>query len=399
MSSPLLNPDDLTLLRANDISFAIEGIFFGILITLFAIGLYHLGRQGLFKGTPSSRGRLLLASVILIMSLSAAGVFIAHLQWGQADLSRIGAGSQNTDVAIGKFNAVAVILGRITFVLGDSIVVWRAWVLYSSDNYRVIIRMILAGCVLGSCVGAFVDAGFNLKDSTNDADGPGTTKYALYVPLLVTNVVATSLVGYKFWLYRRSLRKPEKYRSKDEIRGSSQKPAVEKILIVLLESGFAFFIVWIISALAALGFFGDIGKSVMACITPHLSSIYPTLIIILVALHKSEIDSMTMSSIEFSSSSGRQHTGRSERDIEREAEDNVYPLSFTQATFHTTTNFQQQSSATWNEAIQIGPNIDEYGSSSIQSVAMDESSKSPHFDSVGSVRETTEERGIAGEGI
>ncbi|KAK7444057.1 hypothetical protein VKT23_015454 [Stygiomarasmius scandens] len=365
--NPPLGSDDVYLLQTNDLSSAIEGVFFGILITLVTIGFYHLGRQGLFKGNSTSRARLLLAIIILIMTVSCASCFISHVRWDQADISRVGAGNQNEEVVIEKLNTIVVLFGRVTYVLGDGVVVWRAWILYASDDHRIIIRLILAACMLGSCAGAFVDGAFNIKDATNDVDGSGGTKYALYIPLLVTNVVATTLIVYKFLQYRKSIKMQVQHSSNSG--GKAPRHTVERILIILIETGCAFFIVWIISALSALGLFTDAGKTVVACIMPHLSSIYPTLIVILVTLHKSEVSSTTgASTIAFTRSSKRER-----EDVEQAIE--THPLSFTQPVSHV--------SNPQHEDISMGPIQGQ--ESNVQSL---DSSKSPFFISVGSIRES-----------
>ncbi|KAF5364696.1 hypothetical protein D9758_005626 [Tetrapyrgos nigripes] len=320
-SCGLLRPEDLLLLKQNDLSSALEGVFFGILITLAIVGFYYLGRQGLFKisrhQTPSpsasklkfpglskskststssnistsSKAKLILALLILFMTLSSTAVFISHVRWDMADISRVGGGDANEEKVINKLNFVAVLLARVTYVLSDAIVIWRAWALYTFDEHGRIVRLLLTICMIGTCTGAFVDAGFNLRNATNDVDGNGAaTKYALYVPLLVTNLVATSLIGYKFWKYRKFLKHNKLRPDPSERPSESSGPSVEQILIILLESGGAFVVLWIISALAALGLFTDTGTVVVACIMPHLSSICPIGIIILVALHKSECE-------------------------------------------------------------------------------------------------------------
>ncbi|KAI5835010.1 hypothetical protein K523DRAFT_385188 [Schizophyllum commune Tattone D] len=95
-----------------------------------------------------------------------------------------------------RFNIVLVAARRCIYLLSDAIVVWRAWVLW--PNSRVA-KAILSTCMCGSVVGAILNAVWTIQNDRSVKTLPRIQSLALTIPLLLTNVVATSLVGLQVW--------------------------------------------------------------------------------------------------------------------------------------------------------------------------------------------------------
>ncbi|KAM5536427.1 hypothetical protein V8D89_009863 [Ganoderma adspersum] len=195
----------------------------------------------------------------------------------------------------------------INVILGDAIVCWRACVVWS--NKRVVSSVcglfLLATLVLGladSVRGCrAIPAQFDPIDMTDYINPVGTMFEGLPIGVaacalsLSTNVLATSLIGYKAWQMRRRLRGYLVAKI-----GGSQ---VEKLFAVLIESGAVYCAIWAVvvvfqvaeyNATMALGparaSFLDILSVFMGGAVVPAVAIYPAFIIVLVALNRSHIE-------------------------------------------------------------------------------------------------------------
>ncbi|KAL1712980.1 hypothetical protein EV715DRAFT_296513 [Schizophyllum commune] len=80
------------------------------------------------------------------------------------------------------------------YILNNAIVVWRAWTLWP-ESIRAKGALIL--CMIATVVGAVVD--FALWITHGRISGTATGWLMWAVPVLVTNVLATTLVGLQVW--------------------------------------------------------------------------------------------------------------------------------------------------------------------------------------------------------
>ncbi|KAI0056961.1 hypothetical protein BV25DRAFT_1920599 [Artomyces pyxidatus] len=173
---------------------------------------------------------------------------------------------------------------RINYILSDAIVVWRALTLWSSDRRVFLILLIfMLGTIAaaGSDLGLSLNQLFDTHDVVNDESNAKEGRRALILagPTIATNVCATSLIAYKAWKYRVSV--------KAHLNEDNAATKVEKILALLVESGVVYCVMWIFYILAAFRVFPDPGDSILDGIMVQVSGIYPTIIIILVCLQKS----------------------------------------------------------------------------------------------------------------
>ncbi|THV00450.1 hypothetical protein K435DRAFT_933087 [Dendrothele bispora CBS 962.96] len=123
---------------------------------------------------------------------------------------------------------------RLNFLISDGLAVWRIWVLFP---FNKLVRVALVFCMLVTTVCTFVDAGLNARSALRDIDvrDPASQTLLTALPILITNVVATSLVGYKTWLYRQDVKR----------NLMSRISVVSKTLWLLIISGLIYCIIWI----------------------------------------------------------------------------------------------------------------------------------------------------------
>ncbi|KAI5899196.1 uncharacterized protein SCHCODRAFT_02523364 [Schizophyllum commune H4-8] len=173
---------------------------------------------------------------------------------------------------------------RVNYILNDALVVYRAWVLWPNNRTA---RGVLLLCMFCSFVGTVIECvwrTYPVFDFPRKVSVPGL----MGILLFITNLTATTLIGIRFWIYRKDVRAwiaPLR----------STRTRVETILMLLLESGviycalWAFFLVTIIppsglkhsydpTQIAIFRVFDDI--------LYLLSGIYPTFVVVVGVLHQ-----------------------------------------------------------------------------------------------------------------
>ncbi|KAL1671411.1 hypothetical protein EV122DRAFT_284962 [Schizophyllum commune] len=179
---------------------------------------------------------------------------------------------------------VQVVGNRVTFFLGDLIVVWRAWVLW---KYTRTVRVMLVLCVFGMVGGGVADmvVGIRAHDRGQTACASILARVlTTLLPVLVSSIISTSLVAYRAWQYYRSVN--AEYRSR-------LLPRIGRALLLLIETGAMYIAFWIAcliigtrSSAAGDGRF----YYLWAAITPNVIGIFPTAIILIVATKRSFAD-------------------------------------------------------------------------------------------------------------
>ncbi|KAF8907127.1 hypothetical protein CPB85DRAFT_1223662 [Mucidula mucida] len=196
---------------------------------------------------------------------------------------------------ITSFGTSMEALFMFNMIVGDSVVIWRAWVLWTGDRIRkiMIVPVVL---LLVSLVFAIIDINCLVDDSYESKStipsGSRTCRWAepiSWAISLLTNIAATALIAAKAWSreHRQLLR--------TGIGRSGTRSKGEKILILLVESGFVYCLFWLTQLLD----FFDIPRAtggvfylylVVSTMGDQISGLYPTLIIILVKLQQSVHD-------------------------------------------------------------------------------------------------------------
>ncbi|KAJ6549297.1 hypothetical protein DFH09DRAFT_620199 [Mycena vulgaris] len=175
------------------------------------------------------------------------------------------------------------LFGRVNYFMSDAIVVWRAWMLWQ-DNLRI--KVLLSLCMFGTLVGITTDMTFvALYLVGNTKFTPtGARTLILVLSLMFTNVVSTTLIGVKVWHYRKQI--------KDLLAlPKNSRTNIERILIILTESGAIYCLIWIPQLYVVLSTTSvdNTGYKITANIVPQLSAIYPVVVVLLVAMEKTHL--------------------------------------------------------------------------------------------------------------
>ncbi|TFK83151.1 hypothetical protein K466DRAFT_666045 [Polyporus arcularius HHB13444] len=323
-------------LRASMISLALLTMFLGLFTVLTVVAAYMLFSKGIKR-----KATAIMLVAIIVMWLSTVAYWIVTLVaavkayivlWdltaqtlGQirnmqtclysmtSTGATYGCSPQdlptefaNTEVYAAE-DCTGIVSLAINMVIGDSIVWWRAWVLWPDS--RVVrwggVSMIVLTTITGAMNVSYTCRAqqwiyllntFNIPGPSPEnvgfrkGDAVSGVAWGTVFEMLsfLTNVIATTLIAYRVWEHRRIIA--------SYLKGSSPRSQVERTLALLVESGLLYCVLWVFIMVYELGYVTP-GLSQSAysngfyyvmsgCIVP-LIGMYPTLIIIVCAVNKS----------------------------------------------------------------------------------------------------------------
>ncbi|THU96662.1 hypothetical protein K435DRAFT_838998 [Dendrothele bispora CBS 962.96] len=134
--------------------------------------------------------------------------------------------TEDRDKIILRGDMIENIFFGFNAMLSDGVVVWRAWVLV---NKRC--RLFLICCLTGTIAGVVGSTIHSTTVALNTFQQPDLDSLILFLPLLLTNAIATAMIWHKLWCYHKAV---VLYIKDGHNLG---KTSVEKILFILVESG------------------------------------------------------------------------------------------------------------------------------------------------------------------
>ncbi|KIK70147.1 hypothetical protein GYMLUDRAFT_255330 [Collybiopsis luxurians FD-317 M1] len=258
---------------------AISNLFRGIYAALAVTAGYMLLGQQLRR----SLVRSILFALNTIMFTGQIAIFAAAFILDFEFLNSLGQTTHKSPTASARCQVVIIICSRINYFLGETVVLWRAWIFFKNRPFRALLFL----CGLGSLIAVLLNAIMVSKDifysgHNNQAAAVQKRSRIVFMPavLLITNLISTLAISWKVWQSRRAI--------KTELKTQTWKKNLWRALLLLLESGLVSCICWVVAinslSLNSLSF---AGRDVLAAVFPDLTVIYPTLIIILVTAQKS----------------------------------------------------------------------------------------------------------------
>ncbi|KAI9509300.1 hypothetical protein F5148DRAFT_1283086 [Russula earlei] len=184
----------------------------------------------------------------------------------------------------GPETTAQIILQGINSILGDSIVIWRAWVVWGRRVYVVVVPLVL---LVGVAISSFGLAYAQVRAGYDPYYAAALQKYMIALPsiTLATNVSATLLVLSRVVALQLSLRRAERHDRFAPLVGAGGV-RYRRLLKILIESGGMYCLTWLI--LLCLVLKGSTAQHVFFSIIGQLTGIYPTLIIVLVSLNMTQ---------------------------------------------------------------------------------------------------------------
>ncbi|KAH9052578.1 hypothetical protein EDB87DRAFT_1692111 [Lactarius vividus] len=173
---------------------------------------------------------------------------------------------------------VEATITRLMYILSDIVCAWRAVVLWNRDKRIIAILLLL---ILGTIAAAGCEVGLGdpVPSSGQRSFQSDVGPLIMVGPTLGTNLVSTGLIAWKAWEHRVRVKKH---------LGEASRSFEGREKASMLAEGFTalFQIVYLISA---LNWIPVPGFAVMDNVLLFVSGLYPTLIIILVAMQKSPV--------------------------------------------------------------------------------------------------------------
>ncbi|KAF5378553.1 hypothetical protein D9615_007037 [Tricholomella constricta] len=289
-----MSPDERALLQLvgfvmleNFAVLASVVLLYGMFIMLFAFSTFTLLRRGLAsRSTQAMLGLTLIAflacSVICISYIvgnviGVKGVLVDSA--GILDESILARVNKRTTL----ITIITIVTPMVLSILSDSVVIWRAWVLYPDKQWIMLVPCALLFGTIGVTIAYLV---IFLKGVQYPALQPILFLASLTFSL-ATNVVATSLIFYKLWGHLRFLRRMG-------IKQNSTSSA-QKILIVLVDTGLAYCALQI--TVIGLEFaptpqYLSMRQAtlIVLFVLNLVTGMYPSIVIVLVSLQRSTVE-------------------------------------------------------------------------------------------------------------
>ncbi|KAF9041703.1 hypothetical protein BDP27DRAFT_1409390 [Rhodocollybia butyracea] len=291
-SNALVSPAVQTLLKQNIIETALSMGVWGLNTSLAILAVYTLIKQGL----RASKSRQWLLFVLCLMYFGTCVTQLLYILKALKlimEMKNVG-GPSLPIIITGKQFFILDTFTRLNYLLSDGIVCWRAWSLYPRNRLA---KGVLVLCMLGGLAACITSFAFGaeqvLKHKTpSNLSVTAISNIWFYLPLLFTNIVATLLVGVKFWNYRAAI-------MAHLFDGKGQKTPVSRILILLTESGIIYCFFWVLSILSSASIMGSFAAQMFECVLPMLPGMYLSVIILVVSLQKSlDMNSIFLETIE-----------------------------------------------------------------------------------------------------
>ncbi|KAJ7584562.1 hypothetical protein C8J56DRAFT_1054023 [Mycena floridula] len=219
------------------------------------------------RGLRTSRPRCCLLAIILIMFLATTTLFNRDIQGALEQIMFLGKNPTLVLHTFQYFNVTYIVALCMLTLMSDAIVVWRAWVICNSRS----VKRILSCCMLSSSVGIMVSFVSEIRSANGELEAPlSAILLPVLVPAFITNLVATLTIGHTAWTYSHT--------SKRNPKDSPASGSIHTILLLFIESGFLYIILWTVYVILAF-----IPSTNVEYRFVHTFAIYPVAIIILVA--------------------------------------------------------------------------------------------------------------------
>ncbi|THU96039.1 hypothetical protein K435DRAFT_966125 [Dendrothele bispora CBS 962.96] len=278
-SQSFLTSQDATGILISFIQETVGGLLCGIECVLVASVYLLLSRNGLFN----SASKCVLLAMSILMLLGSIMEIVTKVGIDAEQLKALSNPEYNPLPNLIKWEKVTMFFSRFSYMLGDLIVVWRAWILFPGKSPAKCALVVCIMVILGSFISNLF---FAYKDLANfEIDPSPGPRLILPAALLFTNVIATLLIAYKAWHYRKFI--------KDNAGILTRKGQVEQVLILLVESGILYIALWILTLLSDINNeLDDTTGAYLDTVLPHLTLIYPSVIILLSQLKKTQCDTI-----------------------------------------------------------------------------------------------------------
>ncbi|KAF9256467.1 hypothetical protein L218DRAFT_1081347 [Marasmius fiardii PR-910] len=180
------------------------------------------------------------------------------------------------------------ITNNISSMVSDSVVVWRVYVVYGGNKRVLAIGIALLTALFSSlllCNLTQIGIGFpSVVNLHLLAPGELAIDITALILSALVNIWATAMIAYQAWRCRRNIRR--------YLKDTTRRSFAESILILFTETGTVYTSLWILKNIIIIPQVMDTSYTIYASVIMYqMTGMYPTVLIILVALHKSHLES------------------------------------------------------------------------------------------------------------
>ncbi|KAH9028549.1 hypothetical protein EDB84DRAFT_1498098 [Lactarius hengduanensis] len=252
------------------------GIVYGVYIVLYVTSVHILSKPGF----TSSRPRMIMFGITTLMFALAIVALVLRTARGFQEMLGFTPVHTWSDDRFFVVSLVEATITRLMYILSDIVCAWRAVVLWNRDKRIIAILLLL---ILGTTAAAGSELPLDSPVPPSGQSGFQSDQGPLIMvgPTLATNLVSTGLIAWKAWEHRVGVKK--------HLGEASRSVRVERVFALLVESGFLYCCIWIVYLISALDLMPVPGFAVMDNVLLFVSGLYPTLIIVLVAMQKSPV--------------------------------------------------------------------------------------------------------------
>ncbi|KAK0475017.1 hypothetical protein EDD18DRAFT_1367400 [Armillaria luteobubalina] len=251
----------LLIAEAYFIAIGLEVLLHGMYTALWLVSMYLL----LFKRKKTKVIVVMTVLNSIMWMVATSHMSISFQQNFQAFLHQHAADNPTAFEDNSAPNIyLQILLESVNIVIGDAIVIWRAWILWNRKRWVIFTTATLLTGTITAATGLIRRLGDRFISST-----------------LITNIWATFLVAYRIWSHNKYIR---------TITGETFMTRVRRqngVLAILIESGIFYRCTWFVAVMAFVC--GNNLIYIVIDVLSQLTAIYPTLIITLVCL-KSTLD-------------------------------------------------------------------------------------------------------------
>ncbi|KAI0267744.1 hypothetical protein BC834DRAFT_57120 [Gloeopeniophorella convolvens] len=264
-----------------------SGVLYGVYAVSYIASTCVLFFQRKSLRSSSLWFMLAVTALMFILSTVAFALSVCMTQQQLPQLLNLVESERSQVRALGVAVDIFAVITRLNPILSDIVCAWRAVILWHSHR-RVI--ALLTATIIGT-IGA---AGYNLSLALVTTSGSsnvnldpeqGKAILVFVVPMLGTNLISTGLIGWKAWEHRKKAQMVQTQPDKGNGAGR-----VERVLGLLIESGAVYCLFWVLYLLTEFEVLPGSRSLIVNMVMIYVSSIYPTLIIVIAGLRRSQCE-------------------------------------------------------------------------------------------------------------
>ncbi|TFK90272.1 hypothetical protein K466DRAFT_395180 [Polyporus arcularius HHB13444] len=280
---------DLTVLAHNRVfPVVVETALYAIFTILIIVSTYLICRRGVRRSWPNT---IMLAATLAMYALSTLDWAIdIRLLWADLRTLRF-LGLPGETQRFGLSSPALLVVQGITSVIcimvGDAVVCWRVCVVWANNRaavYGAFFWVIGSIGVFTAWSVMFVGFYYPVPPAVQTLVDHNVIMNAFaFSWSAATNVWATAMIARKAWLQRRDIRR--------HLRTNSTGSAVQRILMFLVDLGIIYTAFMLLNVIVLIPVLNS--GTVFYYVTlfmQQITGMYPTAVIVLVALQKSQLD-------------------------------------------------------------------------------------------------------------